>query len=58
MFYQGVGNPHRLAKIKKGETVYDLGCGFGVDSFLAAKAVGEDGKVVGIDISEGEIQKA
>jgi len=50
--YQGVGCPHRHANIKEGETVLDMGSGLGVDSLLAARAVGSSGRVVGIDLSE------
>ncbi len=49
--YQGVGNPHLHAKIQHGEKVLDLGSGLGVDSMIAAKAAGEKGLVVGIDLS-------
>lgn len=45
----GCGNPAGLADIKPGETVLDLGSGGGIDCFLAAKAVGADGMVIGVD---------
>ncbi|KAF3479877.1 WD40 repeat protein [Arthroderma uncinatum] len=41
------GNPLALANLKEGECVVDLGCGAGFDVFLAAKAVGATGKVIG-----------
>lgn len=50
--YQGVGCPHRHVEIKKGESVLDMGSGLGVDSLLAASAVGKEGRVVGVDLSE------
>jgi len=53
--YQGVGNPHKHAPISVGDRVLDLGSGLGVDSFIAASRVGEDGTVVGLDISKGEV---
>src|SRR3990170_6788191 len=47
----GCGNPVALASLKKGETVVDLGCGGGIDCFLAAKKVGAQGKVIGLDMT-------
>jgi len=47
----GCGNPVALASLKPGETVVDLGSGGGFDCFLAAKEVGENGKVIGVEIS-------
>jgi arsenite methyltransferase len=43
----GCGNPITIALLKPGETILDLGCGGGVDCFLAAKAVGSTGRVIG-----------
>lgn len=54
----GCGNPVALASLKEGETVVDLGSGGGLDVFLAAKKVGEDGKVIGIDMTKEMIEKA
>jgi ubiquinone/menaquinone biosynthesis C-methylase UbiE len=54
----GCGNPIALASLKKGETVLDLGSGAGFDCFLAAKRVGEKGKVIGIDMTPAMIEKA
>ena len=54
----GCGNPTALGKINKGETVLDLGSGAGFDSFLAAKKVGDTGKVIGVDMIEKMIEKA
>jgi len=56
--YQGVGNPHKHASIKVGDRVLDLGSGLGVDSFIAASRVGDEGSVVGLDISKGEVVHA
>lgn len=55
---QGVGSPFTLARIESGNSVLDLGSGFGVDAFLAAEKVGPSGHVVGIDLSEEEVKKA
>lgn len=47
----GCGNPQAIASLKPGETILDLGSGGGFDSFLAAKAVGESGFVIGVDMT-------
>jgi len=54
----GCGNPVAIASLKEGETVIDLGSGGGVDCFLAAKKVGENGKVIGVDMTPEMIDKA
>ena len=46
----GVGAPVAHADLQPGEAVADLGCGAGIDSLLAARAVGPDGRVVGVDM--------
>ncbi len=46
----GVGNPIRAAGLKAGEVVIDLGCGGGIDTILAAHAVGPSGKAIGLDM--------
>ena len=48
----GVGNPVRHAALKPGEIVLDVGCGAGLDSLLAARAVGPSGRVIGLDLLE------
>jgi len=45
----GCGNPTAIAALQPGETVLDLGSGGGIDCFLAAKMVGESGRVLGVD---------
>ncbi|KAH8897113.1 S-adenosyl-L-methionine-dependent methyltransferase [Thozetella sp. PMI_491] len=47
-----------LIPIKPGHRVLSLCCGTGLDAFLAADAVGESGRVVGVDISSGMLAKA
>ena len=47
--FAGVGNPHRIGVIEKGETVVDIGSGGGMDLLIAARRVGEAGKAIGID---------
>ena len=54
----GCGNPISMADLKPGETVLDLGSGAGFDAFLAAKAVGESGKVIGVDMTPEMVQNA
>jgi len=54
----GCGNPISRAGLKAGEIVLDLGSGAGFDAFLAAKRVGESGKVVGVDMTPEMIHKA
>ena len=54
----GCGTPVRLADLRKGETVLDLGCGAGVDCFLAHEAVGARGFVVGVDMTPAMLAKA
>jgi SAM-dependent methyltransferase len=54
----GCGNPQQIASLKAGETVLDLGCGGGFDCFLAAKKVGKNGKVIGVDMTPEMVSKA
>jgi arsenite methyltransferase len=46
------GHPLAIASLKEGEIVIDLGCGAGFDVFLAARKVGGEGRVVGVDMNE------
>jgi ubiquinone/menaquinone biosynthesis C-methylase UbiE len=52
------GNPLAIASLRPGETVLDLGSGAGFDCFLAAHAVGPEGKVIGVDMTPEMIAKA
>jgi SAM-dependent methyltransferase len=54
----GCGNPQAIAALQPGETVLDLGSGGGFDCFLAARQVGETGRVIGIDMTPAMISKA
>ncbi len=54
----GCGNPTALASLQQGETVLDLGAGAGIDCFLAAKAVGETGRVIGVDMTAEMLDRA
>jgi len=54
----GCGNPVALASLRPGETVLDLGSGAGFDAFLAAKCVGPEGHVIGVDMTPQMIERA
>lgn len=56
--FAGVGYFLDLAALQTGERVLDLGSGSGTDSFLAARAVGSAGSVVGVDMTEAQLSKA
>jgi arsenite methyltransferase len=54
----GCGNPQAIAELKPGEIVLDLGSGAGFDAFLAARQVGETGRVIGVDMTPAMLTKA
>jgi len=54
----GCGNPTAIADLKPGETVLDLGSGGGIDCFLAARQVGPEGQVIGLDMTPDMIKLA
>jgi ubiquinone/menaquinone biosynthesis C-methylase UbiE len=54
----GCGNPTAIANLAAGETVLDLGCGAGFDCFLAAREVGQGGRIIGVDMTPEMIEKA
>lgn len=54
----GCGNPQAIASLQPGETVLDLGSGAGFDAFLAARAVGPEGRVIGVDMTPEMLSKA
>ncbi|NYT02477.1 MAG: arsenite methyltransferase [Methanosarcinales archaeon] len=54
----GCGNPTALASLQEGEVVLDLGSGAGFDCFLAARRVGNSGRVIGVDMTPEMIEKA
>lgn len=54
----GCGNPQAIAALKSGEVVLDLGSGAGIDCFLAARAVGPGGRVIGVDMTPDMVSRA
>ena len=54
----GCGNPTAIAGLKPGEVVLDLGSGAGLDCFVAAKAVGPEGRVIGLDMTPDMLELA
>lgn len=56
--FTGANNPQTFVELKTGEIVLDLGCGAGLDIYFYAKALGPQGKVYGLDISEDMVNKA
>jgi ubiquinone/menaquinone biosynthesis C-methylase UbiE len=56
--FAGTGNPFRIGQLQPGERVVDVGCGAGIDSLIAAKLVGPDGLVIGVDMTEAMLEMA
>ena len=54
----GCGNPQAIAAMQPGETAVDLGSGAGFDCFLAARQVGPQGRVIGVDMTHEMLKKA
>ncbi|MCX6035612.1 MAG: arsenite methyltransferase, partial [Chloroflexi bacterium] len=57
-FSLGCGDPITVAALQPGETVLDLGSGGGLDCFLAAKKIGENGHVIGVDMTPEMLERA
>lgn len=55
--FAGVGNPLSMGQPSHGETVVDIGAGSGMDTFLAAKAVGESGRVIAVDMTDAMLKR-
>ena len=56
--FAGVGNPFSLGAIQPGETVLDLGSGAGFDCFVAGQAVGPEGRVIGVDMTDAMLARS
>src|SRR4051812_18127126 len=54
----GCGNPQAIAALRPGEVLIDLGSGAGFDCLLAAKQVGPEGRVIGVDMTHEMLAKA
>lgn len=55
--FAGVGNPLSMGLPGPGETVVDIGAGSGMDTFLAAKAVGKSGRVIAVDMTDAMLER-
>jgi ubiquinone/menaquinone biosynthesis C-methylase UbiE len=56
--FAGVGYFFDVAALTSGETIADLGSGSGSDAFIAAHYVGRSGRVIGIDMTDAQLEKA
>ena len=56
--FAGTGNPFSLGVLHPGERVVDVGSGAGIDSLIAARMVGADGQVVGVDMTPAMLDRA
>ena len=56
--FAGTGNPFSLGELKRGERVVDIGSGAGIDSLIAAEFVGDDGEVMGVDMTPAMLERA
>lgn len=54
----GANTPVRYAALRPGESVLDVGCGLGIDTFLAARAVAPGGKAIGLDVLPEMLERA
>jgi arsenite methyltransferase len=54
----GTGNPFALGALQPGERVVDLGCGAGLDTLIAARMVGPEGRVVAVDMTPEMLEMA
>jgi arsenite methyltransferase len=56
--FAGTGNPFRMGRLAPGANIVDVGSGAGLDSLIAAKMVGPDGQVIGVDMTPAMLHKA
>jgi arsenite methyltransferase len=56
--FAGISNISMTAEIPVGSTILDLGCGSGLDSIIAARRTGENGRVISVDFSDEMLSRA
>ena len=56
--FAGTGNPFSLGALAEGERVVDVGSGGGIDSLIAARMVGPEGAVIGVDMTPAMLERA
>ena len=56
--FSGTGNPFGLERIPPGSNVVDVGSGAGIDSLIASRQVGPEGRVIGVDMTPEMLAKA
>jgi arsenite methyltransferase len=56
--FAGTGNPFSVGGLHSGERVVDVGCGAGIDSLIASRMVGPEGRVVGVDMTPAMLERA
>ena len=56
--FAGTGNPFAMGTLAPGERVVDVACGAGIDSLIAAGMVGDEGRVLGVDMTKSMLAKA
>jgi arsenite methyltransferase len=56
--FAGTGNPFSMGDMHSGETVLDVGCGAGFDTIIAARQIGQSGRVISVDMTPAMLEKA
>ena len=56
--FAGTGNPFGAGPLAPGERVVDVGCGAGIDTLIAARMVGEQGRAIGVDMTSAMLERA
>jgi ubiquinone/menaquinone biosynthesis C-methylase UbiE len=55
--FAGTGNPFDMGQLAPGEVALDIGCGAGFDTLLAARQVGDQGRVIAVDMTDAMVEK-